>query len=414
MERFYDVAVMGAGPSGLAAAITVKMMSPDLSVVILEKKEKPAKKLRASGNGRGNLSNEKCDDLESVLWFFSQVGIAVRMDDEGRIYPYSEEAEAVAQTLVDRAAGLGVKILLNSRVKDAKADLKGGFRIFISEKDGYESCLKCRSFLIASGGKSFAAYGSSGDGYSLARSFGHQVTPLIPGLTAIEVKEDISSLKGVRAKGEVRLFDNGDLKFREKGEIQFREDSISGICVMNLSSALPAASSADMKKEAFAYLRISINLAPDWDAAGLVDFLRLKQQFKGAAAADMLETIVKKPLAHMLLAKNGLDEKKHASGLSAAYIVNLANGIRNFSFTPIGLKGWKEAQVTKGGVALDSVCSSTMESLLVKDLYFAGEVLDYDGPCGGFNLHNAWLTGIKAGRAIAQKLQPKSVAEEGI
>lgn len=130
MERFYDVAVMGAGPSGLAAAITVKMMSPDLSVVILEKKEKPAKKLRASGNGRGNLSNEKCDDLESVLWFFSQVGIAVRMDDEGRIYPHSEEAEAVAQTLVDRAAGLGVKILLNSRVKDAKADLKGGFRHF--------------------------------------------------------------------------------------------------------------------------------------------------------------------------------------------------------------------------------------------------------------------------------------------
>ena len=106
MERFYDVAVMGAGPSGLAAAITVKMMSPDLSVVILEKKEKPAKKLRASGNGRGNLSNEKCDDLESVLWFFSQVGIAVRMDDEGRIYPYSEEEEAVAQKLVDRASGL--------------------------------------------------------------------------------------------------------------------------------------------------------------------------------------------------------------------------------------------------------------------------------------------------------------------
>lgn len=171
MEKYYDIVIVGAGPAGLAAAITAKTAGPEISAVILEKKEKAAKKLSASGNGRGNLSNERCESLEQVLRFFSQSGIAVRIDEEGRIYPYSEEAAAVSETFVRRAEELGVEILTDNQVTGVEAGTDGGFRIFISTEEGDVS-VECRSLLIATGGKSFAAYGSTGDGYKFARTLG--------------------------------------------------------------------------------------------------------------------------------------------------------------------------------------------------------------------------------------------------
>ena len=421
MEKYYDVLIMGAGPAGLAAAITVKESAPQLSVLLLEKKEQAAKKLRAAGNGRGNLSNSRCEDLEEVLRFFSQNGIAVRLDSEGRIYPYSEEADAVAEALLSRARGLGVEIYTGIKVRDAKAADGKGFRVFFaaesgagsggtaaaaagasSDNAGAEAALGCARFLIASGGKSFAAYGSTGDGYGLARALGHNVNALVPALTAVEVAEDLRPLRGVRAKGIVSLFSGGDLVFQESGEIQFREDALSGICVMNLSSQLPAS------PHDFAGLKIMINLVPDFEAAGLIDFLRAKQKLPGQSAGGLLETLVKRPLADAVLRAAALEKGAAAASLSAADLVRIANALRGFTLTPTGRKGWKEAQVTRGGVALAEVNQKTLASLIVPGLYFAGEVLDYDGPCGGYNLHHAWLTGIRAGRAIAQSFSAPS------
>lgn len=413
MEKYYDVLIMGAGPAGLAAAITVKESAPQLSVLLLEKKEQAAKKLRAAGNGRGNLSNSRCEDLEEVLRFFSQNGIAVRLDREGRIYPYSEEADAVAEALLNRARGLGVEIYTGIKVRDAKAADGKGFRVFFAAESGAGSgafsdnagagiALDCARFLIASGGKSFAAYGSTGDGYGLARALGHNVNALVPALTAVEVAEDLRPLRGVRAKGIVSLFSGGDLAFQESGEIQFREDALSGICVMNLSSQLPAS------QHDFAGLKIMINLVPDFEAAGLIDFLRAKQKLPGQSAGSLLETLVKRPLADAVLRAAALEKGAAAASLSAADLVRIANALRGFTLTPTGRKGWREAQVTRGGVALAEVNQKTQASLIVPGLYFAGEVLDYDGPCGGYNLHYAWLTGIRAGRAMAQSFSAPS------
>lgn len=402
MEKYYDVLIMGAGPAGLAAAITVKESAPQLSVLLLEKKEQAAKKLRAAGNGRGNLLNSRCEDLEEVLRFFSQNGIAVRLDSEGRIYPYSEEADAVAEALLNRARGLGVEIYTGIKVRDAKAADGKGFRVFFTAESGAEPALDCARFLIASGGKSFAAYGSTGDGYGLARALGHNVSALVPALTAVEVAEDLRLLRGVRAKGIVSLFSGGDLVFQESGEIQFREDALSGICVMNLSSQLPAS------PHDFAGLKIMINLVPDFEAAGLIDFLRAKQKLPGQSAGSLLETLVKRPLADAVLRAAALEKGAAAASLSAADLVRIANALRGFTLTPTGRKGWKEAQVTRGGVALAEVNQKTQASLIVPGLYFAGEVLDYDGPCGGYNLHYAWLTGIRAGRAMAQSFSAPS------
>ncbi len=403
MEKYYDIAIVGAGPAGLAAAITVKSAEPELAVVILEKKEKAAKKLSASGNGRGNLSNERCESLDEVLGFFSSSGVAVRVDEEGRIYPYSEEAAAVAETLVQKAESLGVQILTDSNAESVEAGSGGGFHVFISGETGKQD-LRCGALLIAAGGKSFAMYGSTGDGYKFAKSLGHRVTVLIPGLTAVEVKEDIRALKGVRSKAVVSLFDKGDMVFREAGEIQFREDSVSGICVMNLSSKLPVAISVE-KRSSFENLRLAVNFVPDFDAAGLTDFIRARRQGDGTTAFDMLKTIAKKQLIQEILKRAEIPQEKPSGLMTAEDILKIANALRNFSLTPCGRKGWKEAQVTKGGVAMEEINAETMESAIASNLYFAGEVLDYDGPCGGYNLHNAWLTGIKAGKAMAERLK---------
>ena len=308
-----------------------------------------------------------------------------------------------------------MEILTDNQVTGVEAGTDGGFRIFISTEEGDVS-VECRSLLIATGGKSFAAYGSTGDGYKFARTLGHRVTPLVPALTAVEVKEDISNLKGLRAKVSVSLFDSGNMTFRETGEIQFREDSISGICVMNLSSQLPAACKGE-RGDSFKDLRIAVNFVPDFDAAGLLDFMRSRQQSCArqqarmqrqcpeATASDMLKTIIKKQLIPEILRRAGIPQQKSAEQMTMEDILKTANALRSFSLTPCGRKGWKEAQVTKGGVSMEEICQSTMESKIASGLYFAGEILDYDGPCGGYNLHNAWLTGIKAGKAMAERIE---------
>ena len=139
MEKIFDIAVVGAGPSGLAAAIKAKELAPYAKVALIEKMQDAAKKLSASGNGRGNLSNRNCDSCDRVLEFFSQTGIAVRTDGEGRIYPYSEEAKAVSSSLVKRAERLGIEMFLNTKVCDVEAVPGGqdGFRIFVG--DGTDS-----------------------------------------------------------------------------------------------------------------------------------------------------------------------------------------------------------------------------------------------------------------------------------
>lgn len=395
MDKKYDIVIVGAGPAGLTAAITAKRVNPDAKIALLEKKEVPGKKLSASGNGRGNLSNKNCDSLDVVLRFFAETGIAIRMDEEGRIYPYSEEAKAVSETLTKRALKSGVELFTDCEVRNVETNPQGGFRIFILP----EKVITASKVLIATGGKSFANYGSSGDGFGFARNLGHTVTPLVPGLTAIEAAQMPKDLKGVRVKGEATLFYEGDVIFKEAGEIQFKEDGISGICIMNMSSALPVGEKGNFA-QVLEKCRISLNFVPDFSAADLMDFLKAKQA-ESTTAFDIVETIVKKPLAHTVLKMAGVAKDAPAESLSMVQLLAIANHLRGFSLKPTGRKGWKEAQVTKGGVSLEELNPETMESRIAPGLYFAGEVTDYDGPCGGYNLNNAWLQGLKAGKDMA-------------
>ena len=348
----YNVIIIGGGASGLAAAITLKRKARNLSVAILEKKDKVGCKLAATGNGKCNLSNSDCPGAAHIIDFFASMGVPVRKDSEGRIYPYSESAAQVVDALHDEATALGVDIICHTAVSDIKVTAGGKFEItpgYIADR-----------VVIATGGKSYAAYGTTGDGYVLARNLGHTITPLVPGLTAIEVDENIQKLRGIRAKGKAGLYKNGQLIAMETGEIQFREDSLSGICIMNLSNMV--------KRDAV--YDVLLNLVPDFPNAKLEDMYSARALLK----PELMEYI----------RSGNLDP-------------------RALRFRVRALKGWNEAQITCGGVSLDEVDMATMESMKVPGLYFTGEVLDIQEQCGGYNLNNAWVTGIRAGEAISDK-----------
>lgn len=321
-----------------------------------------------------------------------------------------------------RAAGLsGAK----GRLSGAKSGLSGAkvcsTKVCSTDQTAGSRHLRCRILLLSTGGKSYSVFGTSGDGYGFARRLGHTVTRLAPSLVPIQVSEDLNGLAGVRTKADVTLLHLGKPVTRETGEVQFNKDCLSGICIMNLSRLLvlnPEKSFA----EAFAEYTLQLDLLPDFSREEVHEILRQK--------GGSLQTLVKKKLAAWLEGKAadaaaGQESPAAAENLAAAEslagseIVALANPaamadrLKSLTFSVCGTKGWNDAQVTRGGVVLEEVDPETMESHLVPGLYFAGEILNYDGPCGGFNLHFAWESGIRAGKAMAAAALGAEAAENG-
>lgn len=375
-----DICIIGGGAAGMTAAICAKEENPKLDVLIIEKKSQMGKKLLATGNGKCNLSNINCPGVEETLDFFEDLGIVTRTDSEGRIYPYTEEARSVKDALEQRLRGLGVQVMTDAEV--AVVEHSGDhFIVQLGNK-----VLEARKLLIACGGKSAAKLGSSGDGFRFAKKLGHKVSKLIPVLTAVDVKEDTSKLSGIRTKACVSLNFNGQTVFSERGEVQFTQTGISGICVFNLSRFLMIPEGCSWE-EGFDQYEILIDLFPDRD--DLVELLE-KRREQGFADEKLLQFLVRRPLGEMIYTLSKGDIKETARLLKA------------FPLSPKSVKGWEFAQATKGGVSFDEINEETMESRIIKNLYFAGEVLDYDGPCGGYNLQNAWETGRRAGKEMAK------------
>lgn len=403
MKESYDIAIIGGGASGLAAAVTAARRADNISVAVFEKKDVTGKKLSATGNGRCNISNIRCEGLEQVMDFFSSVGVSVRKDEEGRFYPYGEDAGEVTSLLTACALNEGTEIFLNSEITGMEAKPDGGFLLFVGGKGtgaAGKGCkrIEAKNVLLAAGGKSYASLGTTGDGYIMARKLGHSVGKLVPALTAIEVCEDLSALKGVRAKAEASLYKDGEMIFSERGEVQFRADSLSGICIMNMSRFI---------RREYDY-EIGINPVADFGGDELLSMIESRFSIKGFNAEDALKTLVKRPLAELALRRAGLKPQEKAAAVLCGTdrrqrLDNLAGSLQDMRFEVKGLKGWNEAQVTAGGVSLAEVDPLTMESKIVPGLFFSGEVLDYDGPCGGYNLHHAWLTGIRAGKGMADR-----------
>ena len=386
-EKRFDVVVIGGGASGLAAAIDLKLKSPGTSVAIIEKNDSLGRKIRATGNGRCNITNTHADGYNTIMEFFRKIGIVTRTHENGLVYPYSESAADVVELLIDRASELGVEAFLETTVYRVSKDET--FTVWGKRKEGAEFLdipFVAKNVVLALGGKAGAVYGTTGDGYAIARDFGHTIVTPIPVLTSVECMNWDESLAGVRAQGKVSLykdpteeFSESSKIFEENGEIQFTKYGLSGICIFNMSRHMRFNKAGGENLEQF---MIELDLFSDGDIQAFIADRENEHLFNDN---NILRTILKSELAD--------------------YVVRMGvDSIHKLRFRPSVVRGWQDAQATSGGVSLDEVDIVTCESNKCRGLYITGELLNYDGPCGGYNLSNAWFTGLKASKAIYAKM----------
>ncbi|GHU66821.1 aminoacetone oxidase family FAD-binding enzyme [Clostridia bacterium] len=383
----FDVLVIGGGAAGLAAAIAY-LRRPDAGrLLVLEVNEACGRKLLATGNGRCNVSNLSADGYTEIKSFFESIGVLFRIGEGGRTYPMSGRAASVQQALLLAAEQFGASFDYGRRVTDVRAMPGGGFgvRAQMAGKageaaDAEEYFYRAKRVLIASGGKAGPQYGCLGDGFGIARKLGHTVTSIGPALVPLIYtdadRKRFAGLKGVRVKCKAELHIDGRCAAASSGELLFTDYGLSGVMMFDLSAAMPKSILEDRPQ-----VCVHADLVPGIDVAALE---RLMEGNKGLWLAGVLD----EKLSQFIVEENTGDLSK------------VAAAAKDFKACVSGTKGWKEAQTTRGGVSLTEIDGATGESRLVPGLFFAGEVLEPVFLCGGFNLSNAWATGIRAGACM--------------
>lgn len=401
-----DIAVIGGGASGLAAAISAKKNNINAEVTIIERMDKVGRKLLATGSGRCNLGNKTlCSEryhgsinamkiigsTPDSAEFFGELGVLCISDSEGRLYPRSNSAATVLNALRLKAAELGVKEMCDFEV--IKIDGKiGHFNLY-----SVNGVIIAKRIIICTGGYASPQYGTDGKMVGLLRKNGYKISKICPADSPLMVTpESVKGLKGIRVKGRVTALSEGRILAVENGEIQFTENSLSGICVFNLSYLY-----SKYKDR----LIINADLLPDMNNKEIIKYLiKIRSSRRRFEAEQFLTGIFTKNLAFYLMKrvlKRQLTDK--ISDISDEEIKSLAFAIKHLEFTVAGCAPWKNAQVTSGGIHADCI-NENLESKKEKGVYFAGEILDVDGICGGFNLQWAWSSGIIAGKECAESL----------
>lgn len=401
--KIYDVIIIGAGASGLMAAVH---SAKENSVLIVEANSKIGKKLLATGNGKCNLSNTYADvshyygdddkirtifesyDSRKICEVFADMGIMTFTDSEGRIYPKGGQAATIVKTLADICAEKNVECKLEFEVTDVQ---KFGDIFSIMSSEGEK--LKCKKLILATGGKASPNLSGSLKGYDIAKSLGHTVTKLYPVLTGFLSEEKfLKSLSGVRAKANVQLVKMGKSIASEKGEVIFNNKAVSGICIFNLSIY------GAKELESTGKLSLNLEFCEDMSKDDIVKFItnliRLRPNIN---TGDVLNGIMNMKLGFEIVKLCKIDTFLPISKLKPSQIESIADKVKNFKINVTGLKGFADAQLTMGGVPLSEIDLNTMMSKKCTNLYLTGELLNIHGDCGGFNLHFAWVTGIIAG-----------------
>lgn len=412
-----DILIIGGGPAGMAAAISAKRSNSKIDVVLIEKNEIMGRKLRATGNGRCNITNVNAEGYSEVISFLSSLGIVTKSNENGFLYPVSESAADVSELLELRLKQLGVKVYTGvTALEVSYASDKPEFVTSVSMGDASSqgksaNALKCTAYssalVIAVGGKSAPVYGSTGEGYRWLRGLGHTVTRLVPSLAPIECGgADLSKLSGTRVRAEAKLFKNGEEIHREDGEIQFTKFGLSGICIFNLSKMMRFEPG-----DTFSSFEIVLDLCREIDLGDVLKCAAERngsirnESFVSEKLVDVFKTVFKEGVALEIIRQAGFKADEDSLVLSSEEARDkLVASASALKFQPTGQKGWKEAQCTSGGVVESEVDQSSFESNLVKNLYIIGEVLDYDGFCGGYNLNHAFLSGKRAGAAVADRI----------
>ena len=402
-----NIAIIGAGPAGMAAAITAAQSGA--KVVVFERNDIAGKKLLLTGNGKCNFTNvdihadyfsfEEGSFADSIVEhmsvrdvcdFFAELGV-LSTERKGCFYPFNGQASTVRDALVHAMTGLGVEVIYHACIGEISRDKEQ----FVVHMDNKRICFD--AVILACGGKAAPKTGSDGFGYRLARSFGHTVSRTYPVL--VQLLSDaphLNAISGVRCYANVSALVDGKKVASDYGELQLADYGLSGIPVFHLSRFL----SKDVEEGRECV--VLADFMPQISVDALEQFLDKRLvDLKGYPLRDFIGGLVHSKLVNYFINEYGLCGDTTVTPEDKNQILNLLTAMKSWKFHITGHKGFENAQVTKGGVLLDEI-DENMESKLMKGLFFAGEMLDVDADCGGYNLHWAWASGMRAGETAAK------------
>lgn len=397
-----DIAIIGGGASGLAAAIAIKKYS-DHGVTILEKQSRIGKKILSTGNGRCNLTNSNINkncysgnlnlldcitsDYTNTEDFFAEMGLACKNDGQGRIYPHSMAASSVLDALRFTVSSNGTEIICDYDVKEIKAS-ENSYVISNGEETVKADCI-----IIAAGGCATPSLGSDGSGYKLAKTLGHSTTTLYPALAPIRTDINlVKALKGLRTYAKATLCVNTEIIAEQIGEVQFSDGALSGICIFNLSS---------LSAQHIGKADIVLDIAPDYSKKEISEMLLVTKSTRAALPCEELMTgLFHKRIGQAILKALSISFNKTCGDISQKDIYAICDIIKNWRFPITSVSDWSLAQVTAGGIKSGEI-TDKFESAIRKGVFFCGEILDINGICGGYNLDFAWKSGYTAGKNAA-------------
>ena len=406
MKKRCDLIIIGGGASGLACAVEASKTFKG-GIILLDRKPKVGKKLLVTGNGRCNLSSRNIseefyhgsfnvrpllEEFPDLRLFFEKLGLYTVSDTAGRIYPLSNTASSVLDALrfaIEKKDN--IQILTDCHCSSIQK-AKDGFSIKAGE---YE--IRGKAVVLACGGCAAPVHGSDGSGFELAKGLGISVNKPYPALCSL-LTDGTKALDGVRCKCAASLYRKGLLEKSELGEVQFTKNGLSGICIFNLSAAF-----AEGEKD----VKVSLDLLPDYTQRDVYNMLynacRIR---KRDLAEEIFNGIFNRKIALYLLKKANIPTSAPSVELDYDDRDRLADVSKNLEFEVKGRGDFTSAQVTAGGVNGSEIDNSFM-SVKHKGLFFAGEIIDVWGDCGGYNLHFAFSSGIKAGRSAVKLLSEK-------
>lgn len=410
----YDVAIIGGGPAGMMAAGRAGELGA--RVILIEKNNGLGRKLLITGKGRCNITNAKDKPREFVekygkngeflfsafsrfgnketINFFEKLGIETKIERGERVFPLSDNSLRVLNALIDYLKKFKAVIKINSEVKEIVKNNSNIEKVILS--DGEE--ISADNFIICTGGKSYPQTGSTGDGYKWVQKLGHKITNLSPSLAPIIVKEKIvSELEGLSLKNvEISLYKDNKKIDSKFGEAIFTKDGMSGPIILDISKRVG--------KELPANLNLKIDFKPALDFATLDK--RIQRDFQkdsNRMFKNSLDDLLPQKLIPVIVMLSGINAEKKANSITKEERKKLVHFLKEFILEIKSLADFDWAIITSGGVDLKEIDQKTMKSKLINNLYFAGEILDLDGPTGGYNLQICWTTGYIAGESAAKK-----------
>lgn len=408
-----NVAIVGAGASGMMAAIEAARCGAQ--VTLFEKSDRVGRKILATGNGKCNLSNLSFDleqyyckdklklhgmfrqfSVKDTIAFFENMGLMIR-DKNGYLYPYSEQASSVLDTLRIQMENVGVKIISESEITTVTYN-KGEKSFKIKNTAGQSFSFP--KLILACGSPASLKKGEGLSGYRLAEQLGHKIQKVVPGLVQLKTEENyMKALAGVRCQAGIKLYINGQEKAQESGEVQFTDYGVSGIPVFQISRIAAYALETGEK------VQICVDFFPNYEESVYKEMIEKRFRAKGTKTLEqfLLGTVNKK-INMVMIKQAGLKPDVKTSDIDEQKVYNLMQQYKDFCIPISQANTIDKAQICAGGVDFTQV-TEKLESKLIDGLFLTGEMLDVDGKCGGYNLQWAWTSGYIAGKNAAGTMQ---------